>query len=151
MEDLGESHRQKSGHDDEVKAVAREARRLLSSRFFMARDADIALCDYCLVVSTLCYTQSIMTQQTKIIEGTISPKHQITIPAQIRDALGLRPGQKIEFKLEQDNVIELRIKRPDPIEVLNRILDQYDFSGLQAENNGDAVKAVRENRWGDDL
>jgi antitoxin PrlF len=99
----------------------------------------------------LCYIESTMTQQTKVIEGTISPKHQITIPAQIRDALGLRPGQKIEFKLEQDNVIELRIKRPDPIEVLNRILDQYDFSGLQAENNGDAVKAVRENRWGDDL
>jgi antitoxin PrlF len=92
-----------------------------------------------------------MTQQTKIIEGTISPKLQITIPAQIRDALGLRPGQKIEFKLEQDNVIELRVKRPKVKEVLDAILEKYDFSELRAETKGDAVKTLRENRWGDDL
>jgi hypothetical protein len=42
-------------------------------------------------------------------------------------------------------------KRPDPIKVLDEILEKYDFSGLREENKGDAVKAVRENRWGDDF
>jgi antitoxin PrlF len=148
---LGESHGQKSWRHDEVKAVAREARRLLSSRFFDGQRWLKLLCDYRLVVFTLCYIGDTMTQQTKIIEGTISPKHQITIPAQIRDALGLRPGQKIEFKLEQDNVIELRVKRPNVKEVLDTILEKYDFSGLREETKGDAVKTLRENRWGDDL
>jgi AbrB family looped-hinge helix DNA binding protein len=41
-----------------------------------------------------------MAQARDTIEGTLSPKHQITIPAAMRDALGLRPGDKIEFKLE---------------------------------------------------
>lgn len=99
---------------------------------------------------TLCYDLP-MTQPAKIIEGTISPKHQITIPAQIRNALGLRPGQKIEFKLDQDNVIELRVKRPKAKEVLDAILKKYDFSELREETKGDAVKTLRENRWGDDL
>ena len=55
-----------------------------------------------------------MAQSIDVIEGTVSPKHQITIPAAIRDALGLRSGDKVEFKLEKDNVLELRIKRPTP-------------------------------------
>ena len=89
-----------------------------------------------------------MTQQTKIIEGTISPKHQITIPAQIRNALGLRPGQKIEFKLDQDNVIELRVKRPKAKEVLDAILKKYDFSELREETKGDAHEStVKTPEW----
>jgi antitoxin PrlF len=123
----------------------------MSSRFFCVSRCNNLLCGYRLGAVALCYIESTMTQQTKIIEGTISPKHQITIPAQIRDALGLRPGQKIEFKLEQDNVIELRVKRPNVKEVLDTILEKYDFSGLREETKGDAVKTLRENRWGDDL
>jgi hypothetical protein len=46
---------------------------------------------------------------------------------------------------------EIQIKRPNPEEILNSILEKYDFSGLRAENKDDAVKASRENRWGDDL
>ncbi len=84
------------------------------------------------------------------IEGTISPKHQITIPAAMRDALGLRPGDKIEFRLETGNVLELRVKRPKPSETIAAILKQFDISALQAETNNDAVAAVRESRWDDE-
>ena len=28
---------------------------------------------------------------------TVSPKYQVVIPQRIREALGLKPGQKIEF------------------------------------------------------
>lgn len=81
------------------------------------------------------------------IEGTVSSKHQITIPAVIRAALGLRPGDKIEFKLETGNVLELRIKRPKPSETITAILEQFDMSALQSETNNNAVAAVRESRW----
>jgi hypothetical protein len=62
----------------------------------------------------------------------------------------------LQFKVEHDETMtderqEIQIKRPNPEEILNSILEKYDFSGLRAENKGDAVKASRENRWGDDL
>jgi AbrB family looped-hinge helix DNA binding protein len=38
-----------------------------------------------------------MSHTPDTIEGTISSKYQITIPAAMRDVLGLRPGDKIEF------------------------------------------------------
>lgn len=91
-----------------------------------------------------------MSHLQQAIEGTVSPKHQITIPATMRAALGLRPGDKIEFRLETGNVLELRVKRPKPSETIATILEQFDVSALQAETNNDAVVAVRESRWGED-
>jgi antitoxin PrlF len=91
-----------------------------------------------------------MTQVRDTIEGTLSPKHQITIPAAMRDALGLRPGDKIEFKLEAGDVLELRVKRPNPAETIAAVLAQYDFSALQDEFGDDVVAAVRASRWDDE-
>ena len=92
----------------------------------------------------------LMTQVRDTIEGTLSPKHQITIPAAMRDALGLRPGDKIEFKLETGDVLELRVKRPNPAETIAAVLAQYDFSALAEETGNDAVAAVRQSRWDDE-
>lgn len=92
-----------------------------------------------------------MTQHLKAVEGTVSPKHQITIPAVIREALGLRPGDKVEFMLDQDNVLELRVKRPKPSEVIAALLQKYDAKGIQSETENDAVSALRRNRWDDEL
>ena len=91
-----------------------------------------------------------MTHARNTIDGTLSPKYQITIPAAMRDALGLRPGDKIEFKLETGNVLELRVKRPNPAETIAAVLAQYDFSALEEETGNDAVAAVRKSRWDDE-
>jgi hypothetical protein len=50
-----------------------------------------------------------------------------------------------------DQTPEAQKKRPDVKKVLDEILEKYDFSGLSEENQGDAVKTLSENRWGDDL
>jgi antitoxin PrlF len=86
----------------------------------------------------------------KAIEGTVSPKYQITIPASMREAIGLRPGDKIEFKLEKANVIQLRIKRPLPSETIQSVLSKFDLSSLKTEMGTDASKAVRNTRWEDE-
>lgn len=91
-----------------------------------------------------------MQQARKTSEGTISPKHQITIPAVMRDALGLQPGDKIEFRLEAGNVLEMRVKRPKPSETIAAILEQFDISALHTETAGNAVSAVRTARWDDE-
>ncbi len=44
---------------------------------------------------------------------TVSPKYQIVIPREVRESLGIRPGQKIEF-LEIDGVLSL-VPIPDDI------------------------------------
>ena len=37
--------------------------------------------------------------------STISAKHQIVIPKNIRKKMGTRPGQKVYFKLENDTTL----------------------------------------------
>jgi antitoxin component of MazEF toxin-antitoxin module len=65
----------------------------------------------------------------------------------MRNALGIRPGDKVEFKLETGNVLKLRVKRPKPSKTIAAIFEQFDVSALRTETKDDAVGAVRESRW----
>jgi hypothetical protein len=40
--------------------------------------------------------------------------------------------------------------RPNPAETIAMVLEQFDLNALQEETGNDAVKAVREMRWGDE-
>lgn len=40
-----------------------------------------------------------------MIEGSISSRGRITIPPEVRDALGLRPGDMLRYEIEGDHVI----------------------------------------------
>ena len=42
---------------------------------------------------------------------TVSPKYQVVIPREIREALGIRPGQKVQV-LQYQNRIEFTPVRP---------------------------------------
>ena len=48
---------------------------------------------------------------------TVTSKGQITIPKQVRDALGLMPGSQVEFTVEPEGVM---LRRRIPPEVFDR-------------------------------
>ena len=54
--------------------------------------------------------------------GTISTKGQVTIPKDIRDALGIRPGDKVRFDLERGDRAVLQKAEPSRLtEILGRL------------------------------
>jgi AbrB family looped-hinge helix DNA binding protein len=72
------------------------------------------------------------------MKSTLSSKGQVTIPIEIRTALGAKPGDQIEF-VKQDNEFVLRVARdPD-----NPFLE---WVGRFPLNTQDAVSWVRDLR-----
>lgn len=46
---------------------------------------------------------------------TLSSKGQLVIPKEIRDALGIKPGQKVLFKMIKDHLVEIAPLPEDPV------------------------------------
>jgi len=51
---------------------------------------------------------------------TVSSRYQITLPAEVRKALGIKPGDRLEVTVEGGQIV-LRMKRPPVREVLAAI------------------------------
>lgn len=79
----------------------------------------------------------------------VSSKFQITLPASAYRALHIRPGDRLEVEVAGDH-LELRKIRPDPLQVVAELQEEYDFRPLHRETGGDAVRHLRTLRWGDD-
>lgn len=41
--------------------------------------------------------------------STVTDKGQVTLPKALRDRLGIRPGSKVEFVLQPDDTVRLRV------------------------------------------
>lgn len=75
----------------------------------------------------------------------ITSKGQTTIPAEIRAALGVGPGDRVEYVTEPDGRITLR-KAPHPLAGLRGII-RPDFPVTAADIDR-WCRDVRENGWG---
>jgi antitoxin PrlF len=53
------------------------------------------------------------------MKGVLSSQGQVTIPKYVRDALGLRPGDQIDFRVEGDVLVG---RRKPPRESLDRFV-----------------------------
>lgn len=91
---------------------------------------------------TFCYSKF-------MAQGLVSGKYQLTLPVEVRKALGIKPGDRVEY-LVKEGRLEIRVIRPDLSKVLDEVLAEHDFAALRAETQDDAVRYVREMRSQDD-
>lgn len=65
---------------------------------------------------------------------TLTSKGQVTIPKQVRDALGLTPGSEIEFSVNRDGeVVLLKAGRPSADKRRARRGDRFDSARGKAQ------------------
>lgn len=57
------------------------------------------------------------------MKATVSEKGQVTIPKPLRDRLGIRSGQVLEFREDRGRLIATKTTADDPTERLFGILD----------------------------
>jgi len=81
---------------------------------------------------------------------TVSSRYQITLPAEVRKVLGIRPGDELEVELV-DGEIRLRIPRPPLEQVLERLREEHgeSLAALEQATEHDALQYVRRIRGRD--
>lgn len=66
-------------------------------------------------------------------KSTLTSKGQLTIPKNVRDRLGLRPGDQMVFELEGDSV-RLKVERRKELKELKGILHSgREYPGKEVE------------------
>jgi antitoxin PrlF len=70
------------------------------------------------------------------MHSTISEKGQITVPKPLRERLGIRPGDRLEFTEEHGHLVVIKSPSQDPVDAV------YGILSLD-ESTDDAVRALR--------
>jgi AbrB family looped-hinge helix DNA binding protein len=52
------------------------------------------------------------------MKSVVSERGQVTIPKAIRDRLGIRPGQVLDFEAEQGRLVARKASPSDPVEAV---------------------------------
>ena len=52
----------------------------------------------------------------------VSEKGQVTIPKKLRDRLGIRPGQVLEFREEHGTIVATKAAHADPVSAVYGVL-----------------------------
>lgn len=70
--------------------------------------------------------------------SVVSEKGQVTIPKQIRDRLGIRPGQALEFTEERGRLVATKAQAEDPVASVYGVLElSRSTEEVVAELRGD--------------
>ena len=77
---------------------------------------------------------------------TVTSKGQVTLPKQIRDALGIQPGSEVEFELEDGRAI---LRKSIKGEVLTR-WEGYLRDQLPADSVDEMMESLRGERLSDE-
>ena len=57
------------------------------------------------------------------MKAVVSEKGQVTIPKQVRDRLGIVPGQVLDFTDEDGRLVARKVQDRDPVNAVYGILD----------------------------
>jgi len=77
-----------------------------------------------------------MNSYNKDMKSTLSERGQITIPKKIREQLGLRPGQELEFETRDGLLIGRKRMVGDPVSAVTAILNPLDVDRALEESRG---------------
>jgi len=70
--------------------------------------------------------------------ATVTSKGQITIPKEVRDAVGFDTGKRISFRVRKDGVVEMR---PDDVDLLSLCgMLKPRVKGITLEEMDEAVR-----------
>ena len=74
------------------------------------------------------------------MKTTVSEKGQVTIPKALRDRLGIRPGQALDFREEHGRLVAAKATAEDPVvRVYGVILTGMSTDEAMAELRGPAA------------
>ena len=62
-------------------------------------------------------------------DATLTSKGQTTIPKEIRDSLGMKPGDRMTFTLMQDSTVVMRVKSKSVTELAGMLHKKGRKSG----------------------
>ena len=69
----------------------------------------------------------------------VSQKGQVTIPKRLRDRLGIRPGELLDFREEEGELVARKSTTRDPLDVVYGIIDLgQSTDSFIADLRGDA-------------
>ena len=77
------------------------------------------------------------------METTLDKFGRVVIPKEIRDNLGLKPGEMLHIESIEDEVILKPLKEETPLHVKDGVLV---FSGMATGNIKDSIRIHREER-----
>jgi antitoxin PrlF len=73
------------------------------------------------------------------MKATVSEKGQVTIPKPLRESLGIRPGEKLEFEEDGGRLVARKASDRDPLDEVYGILELDEGTdAFVAEVRGDA-------------
>ena len=76
------------------------------------------------------------------MKAVVSEKGQVTIPKQLRERLGLRPGMVLEFRDEGGALVGTKLVERDPVDAVYGILPEgFDTDAYLAAARGDVDTA----------
>ncbi|MEV6350501.1 AbrB/MazE/SpoVT family DNA-binding domain-containing protein [Actinoplanes sp. NPDC051851] len=82
----------------------------------------------------------------KVLEGRLSKEGRVVIPADIRQALGLAEGDRVQFVVEDSGAVHLTTQRAlaEAVWAQNsRVVDDVDDDDRDRESSTDAARVAR--------
>jgi antitoxin PrlF len=76
------------------------------------------------------------------MKAIVSEKGQVTIPKRLRERLGIRPGQALDFEEEEGRLVARKIVEGDPFDSLYGILESDKTTDEMIEELRGPVDAV---------
>jgi AbrB family looped-hinge helix DNA binding protein len=67
-----------------------------------------------------------------MLESTVTDKGQTTVPKEVREALGIKPRQRLQWDLAKDGSVTVR-PEPSALPLFGSLKTQKKFPGIQEE------------------